>query len=63
MRERIKKAIKAWGNEATLAQIREKVDFPFKGEEAEEFYTALDGLVDEGFLIRDGMIYREGVVE
>ena len=65
MKERIREAMKDWRidgkppGEATLSQISGKIDYEFGSEEAVEFYEALDGLVGDGTLIYDGVLYRE----
>jgi hypothetical protein len=60
--EKIKKAVREWQGEATLAQIRGKIDYEFGSEEAVRFYEALDGLVEDGSLIYnvETKVYREG---
>lgn len=48
---RIRAAVREWGGEATLAQIRGKVKYERESaEESGEFYEALDGLVEEEVL-------------
>jgi len=51
---RIRAAVREWGGEATLAQIRGKVKYEKESaDEAGAFYEALDGLVDEDTLSYD----------
>jgi len=59
---RIRAAVREWGGEATLAQIRGKVKYDRENADVSgEFFDALDGLVKDETLMYDNerLVYSE----